>query len=68
MGKATAIDATECHGFTSNQLVASDLPWMIVYLLLIKRGFADEQCPIPWLGNRVLRFTFGENGTQNVTS
>ena len=35
---------------------------------LVKQGFAEQQCPIPWLGNRALRFTFGENGSQNVTS
>ena len=26
---------------------------------LIKSGFAEQRCRIPWLGNRVLRFTFG---------
>ncbi len=35
---------------------------------LVKQGFAEQQCRIPWLGNRALRFTFGENGSQNVTS
>ena len=35
---------------------------------LVKQGFAEEKCRIPWLGNRVLRFACGENGKQNVTS
>ena len=35
---------------------------------LVMLGFAEEKCRIPWLGNRVLRFAFGENGKQNVTS
>ena len=35
---------------------------------LVKQGFAEETCPIPCLGNRVLRLAFGENGKQNVTS
>ena len=35
---------------------------------LVKRGFVDEQCPVSWLGNRALRFTFGANGRQNLAS
>ncbi len=35
---------------------------------LVKQGFAEEQCRIPWLGNRLLRFAFDTNGKQNVTS
>lgn len=35
---------------------------------LVKQGFAEQECRIPWLGNRALRFAFGENGKQNVTS
>ena len=35
---------------------------------LVKQGFPEQECSIPWLGNRAYRFTFGENGSQNVTS
>ena len=35
---------------------------------LVSKGFAEEECRIPWLGNRVLRLAFGENGKQNVPS
>ena len=35
---------------------------------LVKQRFGEEQCRIPWLGNRLLRFAFDTNGKQNVTS
>ena len=35
---------------------------------LVKQGFGEQACRIPWLGNRVLRLAFPDNGQQNVTS
>ena len=29
---------------------------------LVQQGFAEQQCRVPWLGNRVLRFEFDTNG------
>ena len=35
--------------------------------VLVKAGIGEDSCRIPWLGDRTLRFRFGENGGQNVT-
>jgi len=35
---------------------------------LVLNGFAEQDCRIPWLGNRKLRLVFGENTPHGVTS
>lgn len=35
--------------------------------VLVKAGIGEDSCRIPWLGDRALRFRFGEIGGQNVT-
>ena len=35
--------------------------------VLVKNGFADTECSIPWLGNRKLRLLFGDRPPQVVT-
>ena len=34
--------------------------------VLVKAGIGEDSCRIPWLGDRTLRFRFGENGGQNA--
>ena len=34
---------------------------------LVKNGFAEQTCRIPWLGNRLLRLAFADSGKQIVT-